>query len=71
MLSVMEDPSARAAADFAGLSEDQACERAAAQNAPLRVVHRDGEDFIVTADYNPRRVNISVRDGIVVTAERY
>ena len=58
----------RSATDLIGLTEEQARERAAAEGRAFRVVHRDGEDFIVTADYNPRRVNVFVQDGTVVDA---
>ncbi len=69
----MDEPSSQqpVAPDYVGLTEDEARERAAEQGRRFRVVHRDGEDFIVTADYVVKRVNAVVRDGVVVTAEQY
>lgn len=60
----------RAAPGYVGLTEEQARLRADEEGVPLRVVHRDGEDFMVTADYVERRVNVAVRDGIVFDARR-
>lgn len=69
----MDEPSSLRpqAPDYVGLTEDEARSRAVEQGRPFRVVHRDGEDFIVTADYVENRVNAMVRDGVVVTAEQY
>ena len=65
------EPQQRLAPEYVGLTEEQARERAALQQRQFRVVHRDGEDFIVTADYVENRVNAVVRDGVVVAAEQY
>lgn len=67
----MDGPPPPQAPDYVGLSEDQARDRAAAQGRRFRVVQRDGEDFVVTADYVENRVNAVVRDGVVVTAVQY
>lgn len=61
----------RTAPEYVGLTEDEARALAADQDRPFRVVNRDGEDFIVTADYVERRINVTVRENRVLTAERY
>lgn len=35
----------------------------------IRIVHRDGENFIVTRDYKTDRVNLSIEKGRVSKAE--
>lgn len=66
----MDTAGDRAAPDYIGLTEEQARRRADEEGVPLRVVHRDGEDFMVTADYVERRVNVAVRDGFTFDALR-
>lgn len=61
----------RQAPDYLGLTEEAARERAAASGRPLRVVQRDDEHFIVTMDYQERRVNVVVQGGTVTSAECY
>ena len=61
----------RQAPEYLGLTEEQARERALAQGRPLRVVQRDDEHFIITMDYQERRVNVVVIDGTVTSAECY
>lgn len=48
-----------------GLTEDEAAKVASGAGWTVRVVSRDGEDFMVTADWQENRVNISVVDGKV------
>src|SRR5690606_10728678 len=51
---------------YVGLSEDEAIERASEVGA--RVVGRDGVDLVITMDFRPGRVNLTVFDGTVVAA---
>lgn len=62
----MENPiPADAAAQLVGLNEQVATTCAANEGWKFRVVARDGEDFMVTADYRTDRVNLTVENGIV------
>lgn len=51
-----------------GLSEDAANITAKERGWVVRVVSRDGEDFIVTQDFSTNRVNLTVTAGKVVKA---
>jgi hypothetical protein len=51
-----------------GLSESEAAAMAKDKGWELRVVSRDGEDFMVTQDYKTDRVNITVKSGKVTKA---
>lgn len=66
------DPDAPVSDDVAtsliGLPEERAVEVAKEQGFEVRVTERDGESFPVTADYRMDRVNVSIADGLVVTA---
>jgi len=55
------------AARLVGLTEDEARRLAEEQGWTARVVERDGEQFPVTEDHNPRRVNLVVQEGTVTT----
>ncbi|MEY4365942.1 MAG: hypothetical protein RLZZ305_1286 [Actinomycetota bacterium] len=48
-----------------GLTEDEATRVATGAGWTIRVVSRDGEDFLVTTDWQGNRVNITVVDGTV------
>jgi len=39
-----------------------------AQGWPFRVCVRDGNHLTVTLDYNPSRINVETKNGIVVAA---
>ena len=52
-----------------GLSEAQARDRAERDGKPFRVVCIDGRAVLVTADLVEGRVNVHVRDGVVVSSE--
>jgi hypothetical protein len=56
------------AAGLVGLSENQAATTAASKGMDFRVAERDGIEQMLTADYNPDRVNVAVTDGIVTRA---
>jgi len=48
-----------------GLTEDEATKVATGNGWTVRVAERDGESFMLTADYRTDRVNLTVRDGKV------
>lgn len=50
-----------------GLAEDEAVKIATGNGWTVRIVARDGEKFMVTTDYSPGRVNLTVSDGRVTT----
>jgi hypothetical protein len=52
-------------AALVGCTEADATSRAQAAGWTVRVVRRDGEDFAVTMDFNPARLNLSIEKGIV------
>jgi len=60
------DPAALQA--FVGLSEQQAAAQASANGWPFRVAERDGEQLMLTQDFNEERVNVAVQDGKVTRA---
>jgi hypothetical protein len=60
------DPAALQA--FVGLTEQQAEAQAAANGWPFRVAERDGEQLMVTQDFNEERVNVAVQNGKVTRA---
>lgn len=51
-----------------GATEAEAIGVLAAAGLSSRVVRRDGEDYMVTLDYSPTRVNLSIAEGRVVGA---
>ncbi len=53
---------------FVGLDVETAGNQALAADRPWRVVSVDGEDLVITADFQADRVNFVVVDGIVVEA---
>lgn len=56
---------------YIGLSEPQAVDRAEAGNLVYRVVERNGEQFPVTQDFNPDRINFTISSDEVTKAEFY
>jgi hypothetical protein len=48
-----------------GLAEDEAAKVAEGNGWTVRVAERDGEDLMVTSDWQPNRVNVAVRGGKV------
>ncbi len=50
---------------YIGLTEQTALEKATAENKTARVVEREGEPLMVTMDYLPGRLNLSIKDGKV------
>lgn len=56
-------------ATYVGLSKDDAIAAAEEAQVPWRIEREDGEDFALTMDYRPDRVNFTVEDG-VITAVR-
>jgi hypothetical protein len=53
------------AARLVGLTEEEATKVAEEAGVTVRVVARDGEQLMVTADYSASRVNLSVQGGQV------
>lgn len=53
------------AAQLVGLTEAVAATCAESEGWSVRVVAKDGEDYMVTADYRADRVNLTIMDGIV------
>jgi hypothetical protein len=60
------DPAALQA--FVGLTEQQAAAQAAANGWAFRVAERDGEQLMLTQDYNEERVNVATQNGKVSRA---
>jgi hypothetical protein len=54
---------------YVGLEKQEAIEAAQDEGVPWRIEREDDEEFVLTMDYVPDRVNFSVDDG-VVTAVR-
>lgn len=52
-----------------GMDEDQAIDFIKEEGLISRIVHRDGEDFVVTMDLVPNRVNLYIQDGTVEKAD--
>jgi hypothetical protein len=53
---------------FIGLGESDAAAKAEQDGYSYRIVARDSEQFPVTMDYNPKRVNLTIEDGVVTRA---
>ena len=56
------------ASTYVGLTKRAAIARADAAGVPWRVTREDDEEFAVTQDYNPERVNFEIDDGRVTSA---
>ena len=52
-----------------GMKENEAIEHLAKKNKVLRVVNKDGEGLMVTADVNGNRVNVWTRNGVISRLE--
>lgn len=48
-----------------GMSEDGAKGVSSIEDYEVRVVARDGKDIVVSAEFNPRRINVGLEDGYV------
>ncbi len=64
-----ETPSPTPAADYIGLSVEDAEVRASANGELFRVVVEDGEPLPTTRDFQPGRINASVENGVVASYE--
>lgn len=53
---------------YLGLTQPEAKRYAAKRDQTIRVAGRDGECFALTMDYRDDRVNLYLKDGIVVAA---
>jgi len=56
------------ASSYEGLKTSAAIAKAEAANVTWRITREDDEDFMVTLDYDPERVNFEIDDGRVTTA---
>lgn len=52
-----------------GMDEEEALDFIEQEGLISRIVHRDGEDFVVTMDLVPNRVNLYIQDGTVEKAD--
>jgi len=59
------------ASKYIGTSEDSAIRKIRGDGLHARVVWRDGVGQVGTSDLQDRRVNLYIRDGVVVDARRY
>lgn len=50
---------------FVGLKLEEAEALAKEADLPFRVIKRDGEEFPITRDYRPERLNFTVEKGVV------
>ena len=50
---------------FVGMTLEEANAKAEKADLPHRVVKNDGEDYPVTRDYRPERLNFTVEKGVV------
>lgn len=66
--ALAEPPTDEEIASFVGLTEAEAGERAAAAGWSVRIAARDGEQFQLTMDYRPDRINLSIEAGTVTAA---
>jgi hypothetical protein len=61
-------PDPEAGQQFVGLSEADAAARAAQHGWAFRVAERDGEQLLLTQDFNAERVNVALAGGTVQRA---
>lgn len=61
-------PTEADAAGLVGLSEDEAVKVIAAMGWTSRIGSRDGEDFMLTTDYSPTRLTLSIEKDTVTNA---
>lgn len=57
------------ASSVVGMKEDDAVEKIKNADCISRVVARDGEYFIVTMDLRGDRINLTIKNGIVKSAD--
>lgn len=55
--------------EYVGLGEQAALDKAKAANKAARVVERDGKSLPVDASFQPGRLNLTVKDGKVASAQ--
>lgn len=67
-LPLVEPPTDDEIASFVGLTEAEAGERATASGWTVRIAARDGEQFQLTMDYRPERINLTIEAGTVTAA---
>jgi hypothetical protein len=62
---IMQDISSDEANTLLGMSESEATSTAESNGWVVRVAVREGEQFALTMDFNSRRVNLTVENGVV------
>jgi hypothetical protein len=67
--SVLQRRAEELAPRLIGLTEDEARSLAAAAGCSIRLAERDGEEFVLRADYRPGRITAVVTEGRIATAE--
>lgn len=55
--------------EYMGLSVTEAIKMAERKKERYRIVHRDGENYVFTADFNAERINFSIDKGIITDAK--
>lgn len=55
--------------NYVGMTEDAAIKAIEKDGFRARVVAKDGEHYIVTADYRLDRVNLTIKEGKVTSAD--
>jgi hypothetical protein len=53
-----------------GHSEEEAVQILRGESAVFRIVQRDNNPYIITRDWNPNRLNLVIRDGLVTGISR-
>jgi hypothetical protein len=54
-----------------GLGENQASTKIRASRCSVRVIARDGHNFVLTADFRANRVNLTIARGVVTSIGVY
>lgn len=53
---------------YVGKKSSELITQLESQGIRVRVASEDGESYMLTCDYNPRRVNLNIEKGIVIAA---
>lgn len=53
--------------ELVGLSEEEACLKLEKIKIPFRITSRDYIPYLVTCDYRSERINISIKDGKILS----
>jgi hypothetical protein len=55
--------------DFIGMREEEAIKICKKKNISYRIIAKNGENFIVTMDFQMMRINFTIQDGIVTSQQ--